>query len=113
MESDEVCSDTSCCFEVLAYHQNLYDCAKKRLDDYIADHSEIYQLRYTLSKKRIAGYKYNYQLEEFMQNFTTYHMFIKFSDDATHMNIFSRKPMRDDDFKMPDILNDSSSDEDF
>ena len=48
-----------------------------------------------------------------MQNFTTYHMFIKFSDDATQMNIFSRKPMRDDDFKIPDILNDSSSDEDF
>ena len=36
----------------------------------------IKQLKEELSYKKMAGFKFNYQLEEMMQNFTSYHMFL-------------------------------------
>ena len=44
----------------------------------------------------MAGYKFNYQLEEWMQNFTSYHMFLEFSSDASAITILNRKPLRND-----------------
>lgn len=60
LTAGEVDSEDSCCFPLLEHHSKRYKMAKERLDAYIEDHSEIYQLRYTLSNKRMAGYKFNY-----------------------------------------------------
>lgn len=36
----------------------------------------------------------NHALQSAVQNFTSYHMFIEFSKDLSHMNIINRKPLR-------------------
>ena len=79
---------------MLDYHRDCYRAAKQRIDEYIENHSETYQLRYTLMDHLIPGYKYNYQLEEWMQNFTSYHMYLEFTDQAETMMIYNRKPIR-------------------
>lgn len=45
-----------------------------------------------------------------MQNFTSYHMFLEFSEDASVITIYNRKPLRGDGFETPDFLEDSVTD---
>lgn len=47
-----------------------------------------------------------------MQNFTSYHMYLEFSDDASRLNIYNRKPLRGDRLKVPEVFESSISDKD-
>jgi hypothetical protein len=43
----------------------------------------------------MAGFKFNFALEDTMQNFQSYHMILKFSKDADSLLIYNRKPVSD------------------
>ena len=54
---------------------------------------EINDIKVLLRSKRLKGFKFNHSLEDFIQNFTNYSMYIFFSIDMTQMYIINRKPI--------------------
>lgn len=66
---------------------------RKRIDRHDKESLEFVALKAKLSQRRMAGFKFNYQLEECLQNFTSYHMYLEFSKDAEYMLILNRKPV--------------------
>ncbi len=64
-DSNKVCKITK-------YHAMAYQKAKQRIDKNIANIEEILDLKEVLKKKRIICYKYNYSLEEIVQNFGSF-----------------------------------------
>ena len=57
------------------------------------DISEIDKIKDYLTTNRLAGFKYNYSLNEEVQNFTSYHMFIEFDKSGEYINIINRIPI--------------------
>ena len=66
--------------------------AKERIDKHIANIEEILDLKEIFKKKRILCFKYNYSLEEIVQNFGSYQAIIEFNKKCDYLYIINRKP---------------------
>ena len=64
-----------------------------RIDKSQEDVDEIDRIKEYLVNNRLAGFKYNYSLNEEVQNFTSYHMFIEFDESGEYINIINRIPV--------------------
>lgn len=65
--------------ELIDYHWDRYNAAKVRINKQRANNEEHHDIKVRLKNKRIMGYKFNHSLEDFIQNFTNYKMYIYFS----------------------------------
>jgi hypothetical protein len=79
--------------KVIKSHRCRYRTNKAKIDADVANIENIYEIRELLKIKRIAGYKLNHALEEIVQNNTSFHMFIEFSEDCRFIKIINRKPL--------------------
>ena len=78
--------------EILAidYHQDKYNEAKAKIDKQKQNIEKILEIQDELNRRYIMGYKYNHQLEEAMQSFTCYHMYLEFDKPCNYMYVINR-----------------------
>lgn len=75
------------------YHRERYAEAKKRIDTETKNIEEILDIKEELTTRRIMGFKYNYSLQEVVQNFASFHMYIELNKEADYLYIYNRKPV--------------------
>lgn len=83
-------SDKSC--KLTKYHTQAYLKSKERIDHNIANIEEILDIKEILKEKRIICYKYNYALEDIVQNFGSFPAIIEFNKRCDYIYIVNRKP---------------------
>lgn len=63
------------------------------MDDQVRNHNEIHEITTWLSENKIDCVKYNYSLDDSVQNFTSYEATIELSKDFNELIITNRKPI--------------------
>ena len=79
--------------ELIDYHKKKYRQAKAKIDRQRGNIEEINDIKVDLKKRRIKGFKFNHSLEDLIQSYTNYTMYLSFSSDLTTMYVTNRKPI--------------------
>ena len=79
--------------KTIRYHWDSYQNAKKRIDRRFENIEEILDIKERLKARRLMGFKFNYSLQEVVQNFRSFHMFIEFDRTVKWLTIYNRKPV--------------------
>ena len=94
--------------EFLLKHKNIYNNGKLRIDREIKNIEEILDINEKLKKHRIMCQKFNYALDEIVQDFSSYPSIIEILNDGERLQIVNRKPIetspRDDGTIMDPVM---------
>ena len=75
----------------MGYHHAQYMKAKSKSNDKYKNYAEIKNLKQIYSQKYLKVVKYNYSLDESVQNFSSFESYIRIQDDE--LEIFNKKPL--------------------
>ena len=83
---------------MLHTHMMKYLRSKKVIEKVIANTKLIDETTEWLVNNRIQCYKYNYSLDEEVQNFCCFDAFIDLQQNEIDINIINRKPLEDNEY---------------
>ena len=79
--------------DILKFHWHKYQHNKKPIDVAREDVEEILACQVYLHRNSIECIKYNYALEDIVQNFGSFKAFINLSQDSRYLKITNLKPI--------------------